>query len=159
MLKGQIGYPTSPNTTDAASIRRYHALQEPFDPTDYFGNVQRSRMAVLRRKWNNVGGKRDLGTFDMTPKSVRAVRVCTDLAQRSERVLRPAVEHDQLCAAMILASLTSQSLLATCRHRMLAHAKLGSRHSYFDADWPEYLAFGAFGSVGAGHELSVRQSL
>jgi len=123
-LTPQIGYPTSPNTTDAASIRRYHALQEPFDPTDYFGNVRRSRMAVIRRKFNNVGGKRDLGTFDMTPKYASVCQVQADVSQRGQCVLRPALEHHQLCAQSIFASLSLRSRLAICRHRESATWRL-----------------------------------
>ncbi|GJN91329.1 hypothetical protein Rhopal_004350-T1 [Rhodotorula paludigena] len=71
-IRYKIGYPTSPNTTDPASLARYYAINLPVESDDYFGNVVRSRVADERRKWIKVGRPKDRGEFDMIPSEVNA---------------------------------------------------------------------------------------
>ncbi|GAA5842860.1 hypothetical protein JCM11251_005829 [Rhodosporidiobolus azoricus] len=68
----KIGYPTSPNTTDPASIERYYSLNLPIKADDYFGNILRSRVADEKRKWAKVGRERDAGEWEMVPSEVNA---------------------------------------------------------------------------------------
>ncbi|KAM0749064.1 zincin [Meredithblackwellia eburnea MCA 4105] len=111
----KIGYPESPNTMDPAALQRYFAISEPFNKTDYFGNVLRSRVASERRKWVKIGHPVDEGQWDMIPSEVNAY-----YSPPGNEIVFPAGILQQ---------------------------------PYFSKDWPEYFAFGAFGSV-AGHELT-----
>ncbi|GAA6040657.1 hypothetical protein JCM8097_008090 [Rhodosporidiobolus ruineniae] len=71
-IQVKIGYPTSPNTSDATAIERYYALNLPVEKNDFFGNVLRSRVADEKRKWIKVGRPVDRGEWDMVPSEVNA---------------------------------------------------------------------------------------
>ncbi|SCV69812.1 BQ2448_1206 [Microbotryum intermedium] len=114
-IKHKIGYPTTPDTMDPASIERYYALNLPIKRTDFFGNVLRSRLAEKRRLWVKLGKQVDNGEWEMIPSEVNAY-------------YSPPANEIAFPAGILQAP-------------------------YFSKDWPEYMAFGAFGSV-AGHELS-----
>lgn len=82
----QIGYPTSPNTTDPSALERYYAPNLPVDAGDFFGNALRSVVADERRKWVSVGRPKDRGAWEMVPSEVNAYfRAC---AVRRSVVLR-----------------------------------------------------------------------
>lgn len=68
----QIGYPTTPDTMDPASLERYYSLNLPISSNDYFGNVLRSHVAEEKRKWVRVGKQMDKGMWDMIPSEVNA---------------------------------------------------------------------------------------
>ncbi|GAA5916762.1 hypothetical protein JCM8208_001681 [Rhodotorula glutinis] len=114
-IRVKVGYPTSPNTTDPASLERYYAPNMPVTKGDYFGNSLRAIVADERRKWVDVSRPKDHGTWDMVPSEVNAY-------------FQPS-ENEIVFPAGIL------------------------QKPFFSVDWPEYLVFGAFGSI-AGHELT-----
>jgi endothelin-converting enzyme len=68
----KIGYPTTPNVSDAEALARYYSINAPFDQHDYFGNILRSREADVERMWSQVGKERDPGAWEMVPSEVNA---------------------------------------------------------------------------------------
>ncbi|GAA5988298.1 hypothetical protein JCM10908_002154 [Rhodotorula pacifica] len=114
-IEYKIGYPLSPNTTDAESIRSYYQLQMPVRADDFFGNVIRASIADEKRKWASIGRRKNRDEWEMNPQEVNAYFSPSD-----NQIVFPA------------------GIMQT---------------PFFNVDWPEYLVFGAFGSV-AGHELT-----
>ncbi|PWN52520.1 zincin [Violaceomyces palustris] len=70
-VKIKVGYPKSPNTTDAASVASFYADLE-VDSRDYFGNRLRSSTRISKRDWAQSGRRMDVERWDMFPAEVNA---------------------------------------------------------------------------------------
>ncbi|KWU42337.1 zincin [Rhodotorula sp. JG-1b] len=114
-IEYKIGYPLSPDTTKAESIRSYYQIQMPVRADDFFGNVVRAQIADEKRKWASIGRPKNRDVWEMNPQEVNAY-----FSPEDNQIVFPA------------------GILQT---------------PFFNVDWPEYLVWGAFGSV-AGHELT-----
>ena len=68
----QIGYPLSPDTTKAESIRSYYQIQMPVRADDFFGNVVRAQIADEKRKWASIGRPKNRDAWEMNPQEVNA---------------------------------------------------------------------------------------
>lgn len=67
----KVGWPDSPNTTDASAIARYYAPVE-VRSGDHFGNQLRSTMVATRRTLNQADRKLDPLRWDMVAEEVNA---------------------------------------------------------------------------------------
>ncbi|PWN30821.1 zincin [Jaminaea rosea] len=67
----KVGWPDSPNTTDAAAIQRYYSNLD-VKGGDYFGNQLRSSTLSTRRYVNQASRKLDPLRWDMTAQEVNA---------------------------------------------------------------------------------------
>ena len=72
LLPKQIGYPLSPDTTKAESIRSYYQIQMPVRADDFFGNVVRAQIADEKRKWASIGRPKNRDVWEMNPQEVNA---------------------------------------------------------------------------------------
>ncbi|EPQ28571.1 uncharacterized protein PFL1_03875 [Pseudozyma flocculosa PF-1] len=70
-IRVMVGYPKSPNTTDAVAVRRFYDDLE-VDGADYFGNRLRSSARKVRRDWAQANRQLDPERWDMTPSLVNA---------------------------------------------------------------------------------------
>lgn len=70
-IRIKVGWPDSPNTTDAASIARYYENYRVKEG-DHFGNQVRSAMSSVRRVLSQAGRKLDPLRWDMVPQEVNA---------------------------------------------------------------------------------------
>ncbi|PWN44245.1 zincin [Ceraceosorus guamensis] len=113
-VKVKVGWPTSPNTTNAIAMEAFYADLD-IKPGEYLGNVWRSQVRGVRRDWAQAGKKLDEQRWDMFPAEVNAY-------------YNPGGNEIVFPAGIL-------------------------QPAYFSWRWPDYLQYGAFGSV-AGHELS-----
>ncbi|CAO1629004.1 unnamed protein product [Sympodiomycopsis kandeliae] len=67
----KVGYPDSPNTTDASSIERYFTGYD-VSSGDHFGNRLRSSIWLTRKDLSQAGRKLDRQRWDMFPAEVNA---------------------------------------------------------------------------------------
>lgn len=70
-IRIKVGWPLSPNTTDASAIQEYYK-DLSVDKSDYFGNVARSLARGAKRTWASVERPLDTQTWDMIPSEVNA---------------------------------------------------------------------------------------
>lgn len=70
-VKIKIGYPISPNTTDASSVAKYYSDLSVGRKT-YFGNQLNSATRLTRNEWSYVGRKLDPERWDMKISEVNA---------------------------------------------------------------------------------------
>lgn len=61
----KVGYPLTPNTTDADSLARWYGRLE-ISPKDFFGNVLRSSVLDEQRAWAGLGRERDRQTWEVS---------------------------------------------------------------------------------------------
>lgn len=66
----KIGYPTTPNTTDALSLETYFAPLKI--DGDFFANGLRQNILSVQRSAMQLGKRRDRGTWEMQPQLVNA---------------------------------------------------------------------------------------
>ena len=67
----KVGYPTSPNTTDPASLERWYAGTKVIKE-DFFGSVLSSILTTNAKEWLMLGRTRDRGSWEMYPQTVNA---------------------------------------------------------------------------------------
>ncbi|KAF8522224.1 Metalloprotease [Hysterangium stoloniferum] len=70
-IRVKVGYPLSPNTTDARSIANYYAKVD-VNGSDFFGNVVRTNIFSSTLSWAKLGKGRDLESWQMPPFTVNA---------------------------------------------------------------------------------------
>ncbi|KAJ1025349.1 hypothetical protein NDA13_004162 [Ustilago tritici] len=70
-IRVMVGYPTSPNTTDAVSVANFYA-DLPVDGKNYFANRLASATRMAKRDWAQVGSKLNSEAWDMFPAEVNA---------------------------------------------------------------------------------------
>lgn len=70
-VKIKVGWPLSPNTTDAIAIEKYYADLK-VDKKDYYGNVARKLQRDAKRQWASVERQLDPESWDMIPSEVNA---------------------------------------------------------------------------------------
>lgn len=70
-IRIKVGWPDSPNTTDATSIANYYAPLDVQDG-DHFGNQLRATTLSTRRALAQIGRKLDPLRWDMVPQEVNA---------------------------------------------------------------------------------------
>ncbi|TFY82283.1 hypothetical protein EWM64_g1728 [Hericium alpestre] len=70
-IRIKVGYPLSPNTTNAESIARYYALVKVSQHA-YFDNMLSAVTSDVYREWQQLGKQRDLQAWEMTPATVNA---------------------------------------------------------------------------------------
>ncbi|SPO25443.1 related to Endothelin-converting enzyme 1 [Ustilago trichophora] len=70
-IRVMVGYPNSPNTTDAVSVANFYA-DLPVDASNYFANRLASSTRMAKRDWAQVGRKLDRELWDMFPAEVNA---------------------------------------------------------------------------------------
>lgn len=70
-IRVMVGYPASPNTTDAVSVASFYA-DLSVDPSNYFSNRLASSTRMAKRNWASVGRKLNRDLWDMFPAEVNA---------------------------------------------------------------------------------------
>ncbi|KAG8919503.1 hypothetical protein FRC02_001598 [Tulasnella sp. 418] len=70
-IRVKVGYPFSPNTTDAGSVARYYYLVKP-DPTRFLDNVLMASYSDQFKKWQKLGKMRNTYEWEMFPSTVNA---------------------------------------------------------------------------------------
>ena len=70
-IRVMVGYPNSPNTTDAVSVASFYA-DLAVDPSNYFANRLSSLTRMAKRDWAQVGRKLNRELWDMFPAEVNA---------------------------------------------------------------------------------------
>ncbi|KAJ1032950.1 hypothetical protein NDA16_000229 [Ustilago loliicola] len=70
-IRVMVGYPNSPNTTDAVSVANFYA-DLPVDGSNYFANRLASSTRMAKRDWAQVGRKLNRELWDMFPAEVNA---------------------------------------------------------------------------------------
>lgn len=70
-IRVMVGYPNSPNTTDAVSVANFYA-DLSVDGSNYFANRLASSMRMAKRDWAQVGRKLDRELWDMFTAEVNA---------------------------------------------------------------------------------------
>ncbi|KAG7086631.1 hypothetical protein E1B28_002573 [Marasmius oreades] len=70
-IRVKVGYPLSPDTTDARSIAFYYRLVK-IDDDKFFGNMISSFMSEEIKKWLQLGRARDPESWEMYPSMVNA---------------------------------------------------------------------------------------
>ncbi|CAO1625974.1 unnamed protein product [Parajaminaea phylloscopi] len=70
-IRVKVGWPDSPNTTDASAIARYYDAYH-VEKGDHFGNQLRSTVVSVRRSLAQAGRKLDPLRWDMVPDEVNA---------------------------------------------------------------------------------------
>ncbi|PWZ02255.1 zincin [Testicularia cyperi] len=70
-IRVMVGYPNSPNTTDAVSVANFYN-DLPIDAGNYFHNRLGSSIRGAKRNWAVVGRKLDREIWDMFPAEVNA---------------------------------------------------------------------------------------
>ncbi|KZT44083.1 zincin [Sistotremastrum suecicum HHB10207 ss-3] len=70
-IRVKVGYPLSPNTTNAESIERYYASVK-IDRSDFFGNMLSAAVDNEKKAWATLGKRRDLEAWEMNPSTVNA---------------------------------------------------------------------------------------
>jgi endothelin-converting enzyme len=61
----KVGYPLTPNTTDADSLQRWYGRTD-VKADDFFGNVLRTTLADVSRTWMALGRQRDRQTWEVS---------------------------------------------------------------------------------------------
>ncbi|KAG6845228.1 hypothetical protein H0H87_012220 [Tephrocybe sp. NHM501043] len=113
-IRVKVGYPVSPNTTDPSSIARYYSLVE-INRVNFFNNVLSAAKSDQYKKWQQLGKRRDIDSWEMYPSMVNAY-------------FNPPANEIVFPAGIL-------------------------QPPFFDANWPSYISYGAFGHVAA-HELT-----
>ncbi|KAG6917789.1 hypothetical protein DXG01_001061 [Tephrocybe rancida] len=113
-IRVKVGFPVSPNTTDPLSIARYYSLVK-VDRVNFFDNVISAAKSDQYKKWQQLGKRRDLDSWEMYPSMVNAY-------------FNPPANEIVFPAGIL-------------------------QPPFFDAAWPSYISYGAFGHVAA-HELT-----
>jgi endothelin-converting enzyme len=67
----KVGYPLTPNTTDADSLARWYGRLD-IKEKDFFGNILSSTLLEEQRTWAGLGRQRDRQTWEMYPQTVNA---------------------------------------------------------------------------------------
>jgi len=70
-IRVKVGYPVSPNTTDAASIATYYSSVH-IDDEKFFENIISASSSDEFKKWVKLGKRRDLEEWEMWPSMVNA---------------------------------------------------------------------------------------
>jgi endothelin-converting enzyme len=70
-IRIKVGFPLSPDTRNPRSIANYYNLVKA-DKTDFFGNVLSSSVSDTYKKWQQLGKRRDLQSWEMFPSTVNA---------------------------------------------------------------------------------------
>ncbi|KAG6854921.1 hypothetical protein C0991_009744 [Blastosporella zonata] len=70
-IRVKVGFPVSPNTTDPVSIARYYSLVE-VDRKNFFNNILSAAKSDQYKKWQQLGKRRDLDSWEMYPSMVNA---------------------------------------------------------------------------------------
>ncbi|KAG6832683.1 hypothetical protein H0H92_012255 [Tricholoma furcatifolium] len=113
-IRVKVGFPLSPNTRDASSIARYYNLVK-VDKVNFLTNVLSASKSDQYKKWQQLGKRRDLESWEMYPSMVNAY-------------FNPPANEIVFPAGIL-------------------------QPPFFDASWPSYISYGAFGHVAA-HELT-----
>lgn len=61
----KVGYPLTPNTTDAESLARWYGRVQ-IEKDDFFGNILRSTLDDVLRTWSSLGRQRDRQTWEVS---------------------------------------------------------------------------------------------
>ena len=61
----KVGYPLTPDTTDAESLARWYARLE-IGNDDFFGNIVRSTIIEEGRAWASLGRQRDRQSWEVS---------------------------------------------------------------------------------------------
>ncbi|KAI0302060.1 hypothetical protein BC826DRAFT_986902 [Russula brevipes] len=70
-IRVKVGYPVSPNTQSAESLLRYYTLVN-ISKFDYFNNMLSASSSDIYKMWLQLGKRRDLDAWEMTPATVNA---------------------------------------------------------------------------------------
>ncbi|KAN0123833.1 metallo peptidase [Russula decolorans] len=70
-IRVKVGYPVSPDTQSAESLLRYYALVE-ISKFNYFKNMLSASSSDTYKQWQQLGKRRDLDGWEMTPATVNA---------------------------------------------------------------------------------------
>jgi len=70
-IRVKVGFPLSPDTNQARSIANYYNLVKINDD-DFFKNMISAAVSDVYKKWQNLGKRRDLETWEMFPSTVNA---------------------------------------------------------------------------------------
>lgn len=70
-IRVKVGYPVSPDTQSAESLLRYYALVE-ISKFNYFKNMLSASSSDTYKQWQQLGKRRDLDAWEMTPATVNA---------------------------------------------------------------------------------------
>ncbi|KAH9997253.1 hypothetical protein BJV77DRAFT_1065321 [Russula vinacea] len=70
-IRVKVGYPTSPNTQNAESLLRYYSRVD-ISKFDYFKNMLSASSSDTYKQWQQLGKRRDLDAWEMTPATVNA---------------------------------------------------------------------------------------
>ncbi|KAI0306551.1 Metalloprotease [Multifurca ochricompacta] len=70
-IRVKVGYPVSPNTLSSQSLLRYYALVK-IGKFGYFNNMLSASASDVYKEWQQLGKRRDLDAWEMTPATVNA---------------------------------------------------------------------------------------
>lgn len=70
-IRVMVGFPSTPNTTDAVSVANFYSDLD-VDPSNYFANRLASKTRAVKRDWAQVGRKLNRELWDMFPAEVNA---------------------------------------------------------------------------------------
>lgn len=134
----KIGYPTkSPDIRDSAALEEYYA-DVNITSTAFFGNALSTTKFKIDREWSALGKPTNRDEWGMTADTVN-VRYLT---------LRARV-----APLWVLIADTIQAYYNPAGNEIVFPAGIMQAPVFYDPSIPQYLSYGAFGSV-SGHELS-----
>ncbi|KAH9043209.1 Metalloprotease [Lactarius pseudohatsudake] len=70
-IRVKVGYPVSPDTLSAPSLLRYYTLVK-INKFEYFNNMLSASVSDVYKEWQQLGKRRDLDAWEMTPATVNA---------------------------------------------------------------------------------------
>lgn len=134
----KIGYPTkSPDIRDSAALEKYYG-DVNISSTAFFGNALSIVKFTIEREWSALGKPTNRDEWGMTADTVNV----RDLRLRARVAPRRVLIAD-----------TNQAYYNPAGNEIVFPAGIMQAPVFYDPSIPQYLSYGAFGSV-SGHELS-----
>ena len=134
----KIGYPTkSPDIRDSAALEKYYA-DVNITSTAFFGNALSIAKFTVERRWSALGKPTNRDEWILTADTVN-VRDPSLLARGEP--------------PWILIADNDQAYYNPAGNEIVFPAGIMQAPVFYDPSIPQYLSYGAFGSV-SGHELS-----